>query len=462
MANEDPDLSRRTYVKLTGLASAGMAGLAGCSGGGGSGDTGGGSTESGGSGDDGGSGDGGGSSDGGDGGSGGSMGTLEVLHGWTGGDGARAAEALESAFTDAHPDVTAEFNPIGGGGNENLDAVVANRLQSGDPPSSFANWPGKNLQRYEGALGSVDDVWSDAGFEDTMVQEAVDLHQQGGSFRAVPLGSHRLNCLFYNVSVVEEAGVDPESLDSVSAFADALETVSSETDKIPFTHGMSGTWTTTQLWGAMMLGQEGFDAYMDFINGEGSEEAVRATFESTATVLENYISEDASSIGLTESNQNIINGNAAFIHQGNWAAGAYRNAENFNYDEQWGFVPFPGTEGMYTLHFDSFLYPADNPSPQASKTFLEFVGSPEAQIAFNQFKGSIPTRTDVSMDQFGPYLQETAQDFAEADQRPPTLQHGLAVSREKMTALNDVISSEFTGPYNVDAATQGFLDAVSN
>jgi len=31
-----------------------------------------------------------------------------------------------------------------------------------------------------------------------------------------------------------------------------------------------------------------------------------------------------------------------------------------------------------------------------------------------------------------------------------------------MTALNDVISSEFTGPYNVDAATQGFLNAVSN
>jgi len=32
-----------------------------------------------------------------------------------------------------------------------------------------------------------------------------------------------------------------------------------------------------------------------------------------------------------------------------------------------------------------------------------------------------------------------------------------------MTALNDVISSEFTGPYNVDAATRrGFLNAVSN
>ena len=117
---------------------------------------------------------------------------------------------------------------------------------------------------------------------------------------------------------------------------------------------------------------------------------------------------------------------------------------------------------MYTLHFDSFLYPSDNPTPEATKTWLSFVGSPEAQIAFNQFKGSIPTRTDVSLDEFGPYLQETAEDFAEAEFRPPNLQHGLGVPSEVMTQLNEVVSSEFTGPYNVDAATQGFLDAVSN
>ncbi|PSQ57753.1 MAG: ABC transporter substrate-binding protein [Halobacteriales archaeon SW_9_67_25] len=433
----DDSISRRRFVQATGLAS--TVALAGCSGDGG-GD----------------------SEDGGDGGDGDdmSMGTLEVLHGWTGGDGAKAADELPAVFEEQHPDIETEFNPIGGGGNENLDAVVANRLQSGDPPSSFANWPGPNLLRYEGVLGSVDGVWADAGFEDVMVDEAVDLHKQGGSFRAVPLGSHRLNCLFYNIEVVEEAGVDPDSLDSVSAFADALETVATETDAIPMTHGMQGTWTTTQLWAAMMLGGEGFDAYMAFIEGDGDESAVRATFETTATVLENYINDDASTIGLTGSNENIINGNAAFIHQGNWAAGAYRNSEDFAYDEDWGFVPFPGTGNMYTLHFDSFLYPADNPSPEASKTWLEFVGSEDAQIAFNQFKGSIPTRTDVSMDPFGPFLQETAEDFANAEHRPPTLQHGLAVERETMTALNEVISSEFTGPYNVDAATAGFIDAI--
>ena len=435
MTDQDRRLSRRHFVGATGAAT--LAGLAGCSGGG----------------------DGGGGSDGSDGGGGN---TLEILHAWTGGDGARAAEALVAAFEEEYPDVDHEFNPIGGGGNQNLDAVVANRLQNGDPPSSFANWPGPNLQRYEGVLGEVDGVWESEGFEDVMVDEAVDLHQYNGAYRAVPLGSHRLNCLFYNTSVVEEAGVDPDSLTSVSALIDALETVQSETDAIPMTHGASGTWTTTQLFASTMLGQEGYDAYMSFLDGSPDEAAVRATFESLAEILGNYINEDASSIGLTESNQNIIEGNAAFIHQGNWAAGAYRNAEDFAYDEDWGFKTYPGSEGMYMLHFDSFLYPSSNPSPDATEQFMAFVGSEAAQVAFNQYKGSIPTRTDVDMSQFGPYLQETQEDFAEADERPPNLQHGLGVPSETMTSLNEVISSEFSGPYNVDAATSGFVDAVSN
>jgi glucose/mannose transport system substrate-binding protein len=210
-----------------------------------------------------------------------------------------------------------------------------------------------------------------------------------------------------------------------------------------------------------MLGKEGYQPYMDFINGEGSEDAVRSAFESLAEIHENHISDDAASLNLTTSMENIINGDAAFIHQGNWAAGAFRNAEDFAYDEDWGYVPFPGTGNMYTLHFDSFLYPGNNPSPENSRKWLSFVGKETAQVAYNQYKGSIPTLADIELgDEFGPYLQEAAQQFADAEHRPPTLQHGLAVTGSKMTALNDVISSEFTGPYNVDGATSGFMDAI--
>lgn len=425
----DTNTTRRDVLKgAGGLGAAGLTGLAGCTGGGG-----------------------------GEGG-----GSVEVLHGWTGGDGETAADALTEAFNEEYPDTGLDMNPIGGGGNENLDAVVANRLQNDDPPSTFANWPGPNLARYEGVLGDVSDLWEEAGFTDSHVQEAVDLHQYDGTFRAVPLGSHRLNCLFYNTSVVEEAGVDPDSLDSVSALVDALETVSTETDAVPMTHGASGTWTTTQLFGVTLLGTAGYDGYMNFVEGSPSRDDVQAAFESLATIFESYINDDAASIGLTESNQNIIDGNAAFIHQGNWAAGAYRNAEDFEYESDWGFKAFPGTEGMYTLHFDSFLFPANNPTPENTRTWLEFVGGEAAQVAFNQYKGSIPTRTDVDMSEFGPFLQETAEDFADADRRPPNIQHGLGITADQRSSLNDVISGEFSGPYDVEAATDGFVDAVSS
>lgn len=394
------------------------------------------------------------------GGSGGGDGPLNLMHAFTGGDGAIAAEALFETFREEYPDIEMDLEPIGGGGNQNLDTVVANRLSNDDPPSAFANWPGKNLLKYEGALGNVDDVWADNDFESSHIDEAVELHKRDGTYRATPMASHRLNNLFYNQSVVEEAGVDAASIDGIDAFIDALDAVATETDKTPMTQAMSGTWTTTQLWVAIMQGQEGYQPYMDFIEGNGSESAVRSSFETMKELLENYISDDAASLDLTASNSNIIDGDAAFIHQGNWAAGAFRNAENFDYEDDWGANAFPGTSNMYTLHFNSWLFPANNPTPETAKTWLGFVGKPAAQIAYGKNKGAIPTRTDVDMSEFGPYLQDVAEDFANVDHRPPSLQHGLAVTSEKMTALNDVIGNHFTGPYDVDAATEGFLNAV--
>ena len=423
----------------------GTAALAGCLGFGG------------GDGGDGSGGDGG-DGNGGDGGDGGGSATIEVLHGWTGGDGAKAAESLSGAWQESH-DIQLEFKPIGGGGNTNLNTVVSNRLSNNNPPSSFAGWPGKNLVKYEGVLGNLTPVWED-GLIDAHVEEAANLCKYNGEYRAVPIGSHRLNCLFYNTAVLEEAGVDPSSLNSADALIDAMDTIAQDTDKVPMAHGMKAPWTTLQLVAAVLLSTGGYDTYMTVVNGEGGKDAVRTAFETTKTILENYISEDASSISLTGANQKIMNGEAAFIHQGNWAAGAFRNKEDFAYEEDWGFKTFPGTEGMYTLHFDAFIYPSNNPTPEAAKTWHSFVGSKEAQIAFNKFKGSIPTRTDVAKDEFGPYLQETMDDFANADQRPPTLAHGLAVVPEKLTSLKGVISEEFTGPYNVQAATDRFVSTI--
>ncbi|WP_339103671.1 ABC transporter substrate-binding protein [Haloterrigena salinisoli] len=386
--------------------------------------------------------------------------TLEVLHGWTGGDGAEAADALFSAFEEEHSDVDYNENPIGGGGNTTLDQTVANRLQGGDPPSSFAGWPGANLEQYGDAVGDIEsEVWDEAGLKDAHVEEAVELCQHNDGFSAVPLGSHRLNDLFYNVGVLESAGVDPSSIDSADALIDALDAVESETDATPFAFSLA-PWCILQTWAQTMLGEHGYEAYMNFIEGNGDESAVRDTFEKLEEIL-GYINSDAASVDFTEVNQDIMSGDAAFIHQGNWAAGAYISSDqDLEYGTDWDAIRYPGTEDYYTLHIDSFIYPADNPTPDDTATWLQFVGSEQAQVAFNQYKGSIPTLTDVSTDAFNTYLTDTIEDFDNASEKPPTLAHGLAVDTSTQDDLEEALNNNFADPYDVDGATSGFMDAV--
>ncbi|WP_460921066.1 ABC transporter substrate-binding protein [Salinarchaeum chitinilyticum] len=391
---------------------------------------------------------------GGDGGSN----ALEVMHGWNAGDGQEAFDALTSAFTEEYPDIDTNWNGIGSSGNTSLNQQVANRFQSDDPPSSFAGWPGENLMQYEGRLGDIEeDVWNQANLKEAHYPEVVEACQGPNGFNAVPIGSHRMNDVFYNVQVLEDAGVDPDSIDSFEAWTSAMDTIQSETNATPYVNAMA-PWIVLQFWAVNMLGSQGYDAYMNFIEGNGDREQVLAAFENAQVVLSEYINDDAPEIDFTTANQRLMEGDAAFTHQGNWSAGAYANAD-LTYGEDWGAIRFPGTEDMYGFHLDSFIYPNNNPTPEDSKTFLRFVGSEQAQIAFNQYKGSIPTQ-ETSTDQFNDYLVETIEDFGSVEYRPPTIAHGLAVPAGVLSELKTAISQNFADPFDAESATDRFMELV--
>jgi glucose/mannose transport system substrate-binding protein len=430
------DETRRNYMK--GLAAAGLlgsSGLAGCLGGGGE------STPTG--------------TDG----SGYNDQQLVVLHAWTGGDGAKAVEALQSAFDGQYPDMQKDIRGVGGEANQNLDTVVAKRLGNDNPPSSFQNWPGKNLIKYEGVLADGEQsVWEAGDLKGAHVQEVKDACQHNGKWAAVPIGSHRMNDLFYNPNVLDDAGVDPESIGSTGDLMDAMDAVKKNTDAAAWAHGMKGSWTVTQLVPWVLISQSGYESYMNWIGGDGTKSDIVDALETIKTMQKNYVTADASSIGFTEAGKKLLAGDAAFQHQGNWAAGLYAG-EGGTFGEDWDNITFPGTEGMYGFHLDAFVYPNNNPTPEKTKDFLQFVGSEEAQIAFNKFKGSIPTRP-VPTDEFNDYLKNTIDDFNNADKRPPTLFHGLALAPDKISAVDQAMNQNMTGPYDVEAAAQGLMDAV--
>ena len=421
--NGDSGVSRRRVLQTAGVAAA--AGLAGCGGGGGGSET----------------------------------NSIELLHAWSSGDGNAAIEALIGGFQEAHPDVEFAEEPVNGAARSNLDQVVQNRLQASDPPSTFQTWPGKTLEKFGDAYADIEgDVWND-DLKDNYRSGPQEQAQLDGTYVTVPLNIHRINNLFYNQEVLDAAGVDPSSFSEPSDVVDACAQVAENTDAVPFAHQTSGAWSTSQLWETILLAEGGASGYDAFINGDGNRSEVEAALESVVE-LEQYYPSDASSISFTEANTMVMDGDAAFIHQGDWAAGAYSADDGFNYGEQWGQVTYPGTEGSYLLNMDSFPYLANNPSPEATKTFLSYCGSAEGQVLFNAEKGSIPPRSDADVSQLNTFQQDQYEDFNNADSQPPSIQHGLAVSPGVATNIGSAFSS-FLEDSDASATADALLNAFN-
>ncbi|RJX49692.1 carbohydrate ABC transporter substrate-binding protein [Halonotius pteroides] len=427
MSEHEPNVSRRTVLTTTSAAA--VAGLAGCSGGGGGSDGSGGGNE------------------------------LELLHAWSSGDGNAAIAALIEGFQEEHPDVEFAEEPVDGAARSNLDQVVLNKLQANDPPSTFQTWPGNTLAKFDGAYEDIeDDVWDD-DLKENYLAGPQEQAQYNGTYVTVPLNIHRINNLFYNTAVLEEAGVDPESLSSPSDVVDACETIAAETDAVPFAQQTSGSWSTVQLWETILLGQAGIDGYEAFTGGNGDTGAVESALQSVVDLSEYYPS-DSSSISFTEANTMVMDGDAAFIHQGDWAAGAYSNADDFSYGDDWGQVTYPGTSGSYLLNMDSFPYLANNPSPEATKQFLSYCGSAEGQVLFNAEKGSIPPRSDADVSSLNTFQQDQFEDFNSADNQPPSVQHGLAVSPGVATNISSAFSG-FLEDYDAAATAEALINAFN-
>ena len=384
---------------------------------------------------------------------------IELLHAWSEGDGNAAIAALIEGFQEEYPDVEFAEEPVNGAARSNLDQVMQNRLQSNDPPSTFQTWPGKTLEQFSEAYADIEgDVWNDDLKENYRSGPQAQA-QYDGTYVAVPINIHRINNLFYNTSVVNEAGVDPTTWESPSDVVEGCATIAEETDAVPFAHQTSGAWSTSQLWETVLLAVAGPDGYNDYINGEGAESDVRTALENVVELSE-YFPDNSSSIGFTEANTMVQEGNAAFIHQGDWAAGAYSGNDEFNYGEDWNNVPYPGTSGSYLLNMDSFPYLDNNPSPEATKNFLSYCGTTDAQIRFNREKGSIPPREDADVSQLNQFQQDQFDDFTSADAQPPSIQHGLAVVPAVQTNVGEAFSS-FIESYDANATTTALMDAFN-
>lgn len=451
MSDETHNHSRRRIIKYGGYAGVGgLLGLAGCSGNGGDGTTAGG----GGGDDNNGSDDNTETATGGD-----SGGELTLIHHWSRGADGEAMAAFLNGFKEDSEISVSEETPSGQGG-ANVRTIVRQRLLNENPPGSWQGLGGLDQSEFSPALKDIEsDVWEAEGAKEAYYQGAQNAAQIEGEYKQVPTNLHRINSLYYNTSIVNDAGVDPASISTTDDLTAAFDQIASETDATPFAKSTSEPWTMLATWESLFLSIAGLEGFRQFTDGDvsGVENEVRETFQLIDQYSEHF-PDDANAIAWPEAASKVGNGEAAFYHNGDFAVGVLLGIDGFAFSEDWNWMTVPGTEDYFLNVMDTFVYPENTQTPDATEAYCRWCASIDGQEILNSIKGSIPPRSDVPQDEFSGYQVEQMESIADTEAQPLTITFTHSVTPEVSSNLKEAIGT-FTSNWNVDEAYSGFQAA---
>lgn len=377
---------------------------------------------------------------------------VEVFSWWTGGGEAAGLEAMMGVFKAANPDIEFINAAVAGGAGTNARAVLATRLQAGDPPDSWQGHAGQELigtYVAGGQIEALNDLYKAEGWLDVMPQTLIPLISNDGNIYSVPVNIHRANVLWYNPAVLEANDVTvPATMDEWFVAMDTLQAAGIQ----PLALGEQ--WTKMHLLETVLLGSLGADIYNGLWDGstDWASSEVKAALDNYAKVL-TYANSDSSSLSWQDAAQLVINGDAAFNVMGDWAEGYFRElgkAPNTDY----GWAPTPGSSGVFQFLSDSFVLAVGAPHPEAATAWLKVAGSKAGQEAFNPIKGSICARTDCDKTLFGVYLQSAMDDWA-SNVVVGSLTHGVVANDSWKTEIDTAL-----GLFIADSNVDGFQAAL--
>jgi glucose/mannose transport system substrate-binding protein len=354
---------------------------------------------------------------------------LSVFSWWTGGGEAAGLDRLIKIWNKQNPDCPFKNETVAGGAGVNAKAVLAQRLAAGNPPDSFQGHAGSELRDYikAGQVEPVDFIYRQAGLLKVMPASLINQIRYQGKIYSVPVNIHRANVLWFNPKTLRANGITVPR--TWAQFVAALQKAE-DAELIPL--AMGEQWTAQHLLETVMiatLGPQGWAALWK--PGSASKWASRRVTTSLNrynTVL-GYTNTDAGSLTWQEAGKLVADGKAAFNVMGDWQDGYFSGKKSggnlaLKPGTGYGWAPVPGTANVYDWLSDSFTLPKGAPHRAAAVKWLAFLGSRQAQDAFNPVKGSIPARKDANTKLYGPYLKTALKDW-KSDALAGSLTHGV-------------------------------------
>lgn len=380
---------------------------------------------------------------------------VEVFSWWTGPGEEDGLNALIEVFNDENPDIEFINAAVSGGAGSNAKAILANRLQANDPPDSYQRHAGLELQDdiLAGKVTDITYLYDQEGWRDVFPQGLMGYLTIDDKIYSVPVNIHRSNLLYSNPTVLADAGIEapPTTWDE---FLDQAETLEAN-DVIPLSIGSE--WTQKHLLENVLLGELGADAYEGLWTGETdwTSAEVAAALEMFTEVL-SHSDIDSAAADWQPALDKLIEGAAAYNVMGDWADSYLSITKGMAYQDEYGVVASPGTDGVYNFLSDTFTLPVGAKNKAAAEKWLVAAGSHEGQDAFNPQKGSVPARTDADASLYQGYLAEALVQWQDPATRiVGSLAHGV-VANNAWNAEIDTALALFTKSGDVAA----FAEAV--
>lgn len=369
----------------------------------------------------------------------GKQGSLEVFTYWTAGGEANALAALEKVFSAQFPGIHLRNAVVAGGAGSNATAVLATRMQGGNPPDTFQIHGGAELVETwvkTGFVQPLTQLYQQEGLNQKFPKQLVDMVSWQGQPYAVPLNVHRNGVLWYGKKTLADAGVTaPRTWDEFFTVAEKLKAKGIT----PLALGDKDKWESLQLFEDILLSTLGPADYKALWAGRFSwkDPKVTQALETMKRVL-SYVNDDHATLTWDQATGLVLRGKAAMNLMGDWAKG-YFTTNGWKVGQDFGWETAPGTTGSFIVVTDTFALPKKARDPQSTMSWLTVCASVKGQDAFNPIKGSIPARLDADRSKFDAYSQGAIADFAK-NTLVPSEANGPATTPAFLTPITDAIA----------------------
>lgn len=386
----------------------------------------------------------------------------EVLHYWTSGGEAKSVAVLQEEFS-ANGGTWTDMPVAGGGGDAAMTALRA-RVLSGNAPTAV-QLKGPAIQEWyeEGVLADISAVAEAEGWADVLPASIADHMKCEGTWCAAPVNVHRVDWIWANAEVLSANGIEmPTTWDEFNAAADKLQAAGIT----PLAHG-GQSWQDATVFETVVLGLGGPEffqkALVDLDEEALTSDTMIAVFDQMRK-MRGYVDDNFSGRDWNLATAMVMNGEAAFQIMGDWAKGEFLAAGKVA-GTDFLCASTPGDGFLYNV--DSFaMFKVDGEDKQAGQQLLaKLVVGQNFQKVFNLNKGSIPARTDVSLDEFDDCAKLSSTDMkASSDNGSllPSYAHGMALRGAQAGAITDVVTAHFNSDMSSADAVAQLASAVKN